>query len=172
MTILNTKKVTFSTSIKGLFESLIDHTIIMDVNGKEQPLKDHVNSEMREALSFNFITVTRGFPFLRPIFGLNTSEDSRQYKGDCLPSIHLPTNETQLFAAGVMCAVGLTMEQLGLSEGELRQHAPHFSKSCIKYLSENEFDEKHEWLHHFYYGIRSIDWGSSEKNVAFYQLID
>jgi hypothetical protein len=160
------------TSIKGLFESLFNHTIILDGNSKEVLLKDVVHKDMQRILSYNFIRVTQGFSFLNPIAGAYTSLDTKRYTGEFLPEIWLPTNQTQLFAAGIMCAVGLAMEQLSMSEEDLHNHAIGFSKTDIKYLIENEFDENHAWLSDLYYGIRSIEWGTSEDNVAFYKLID
>tara|TARA_R110001606_G_scaffold315688_1_gene462481 strand:+ start:9728 stop:10252 length:525 start_codon:yes stop_codon:yes gene_type:complete len=174
MTNQTLKTVTLSTSVQGLFESLIDHTIIFDGNSeKEVPLKDLVNKEMREIMAYNFITVTGGLPHLKPIYGAYTSTDSKHYTGDCLPPIYLPTNQTQLFAAGIMCALGLTMEQLTMSDrGAIKRQALSFSDASIDYLFENDFDDKHAWLSDLFYGIRAIEWGSSVDNASFYRLID
>ena len=165
-----TKVVTLDTSIRGLFKSLFENTIIMNGKAEHEPLK--ANETIKKILAMNFLLITSGIPTYGALKNAYTSTDTKRYTGDALPSIHLPTNHTQLFAGAIMSALGLTMEQLCSDVDVLDSYPPTYGKEELDYLAKNEFDNSHAWLHHFYYGIRSIDWGSAKENRSFFRLID
>ena len=166
------KSIVLDPSIGGLINLFIDKTVFLDENSKQVALKNIAGKEIREILRLNFVTVTEGLEFLNPIKRVNISKEAKHHSGNSLPSLYLPANDTQLFAAAIICALGLTWQQLQMNEIALRHHHPNYPYTFIKYLAQNKYNANYYWLSDINKGIRSIDWGSPEQNKAFIQLME
>lgn len=159
-------------SIRDVINVFIDKTVFINEDSKQVALKDLVSKEIREILQLNFITTIKGIDSFKPLNSGNISKEAKHYTGDFLPSTYLPTNDTQLFAGAIICALGLIWSQLQMNEIALRPHHPNYPYNYIRYLAQKKYDSDHYWLADVNKGIRSIDWGSPEQNKAFIQLME
>ena len=164
--------VTLDTSVKGLFESLFENTVLLDGNSNHKPLKESANATIMSILGANFLRVVERVPAYLALNCAYTSTSTKKLTGDYLPAIFLPTNNTQLFAGAIMFAAGLTMEQLSTPTESLSLPSLGFNMEHFNYLKANELDGDHAWLDDLYHGIRCIDWDTPEENTAFFNLND
>lgn len=85
-----------------------------------------------------------------------TTGETKAYHGEHIKDIQLPSNPREAVAAvvGLMLGTNARMTDIAMENEDM----------CIT--------EEHAYLHDFYYGLRSIDFGTEGLNMAFLRAID